>query len=164
MSRPFVQFGLTSHINAAAPKLVPAGILSRCAKEAMMKPMIAVLMLLLAAAPVHAAGLDTDAHVTEKLVAAQVGDILRNTCPTISARRLTVLSEMFALERHAKAAGNTDAEIRAFLKNKTEKKRIKTLALAYLKKAGAVAGDVDSYCTVARAEIAAKTTAGKLLR
>ncbi len=157
-------FALTSHINGSARKLARAEILFRFAKETMMKPMIAAVMLMLAAAPAHAAGLETDAHVTEKLVAAQVGDILRNTCPSISARRMVVLSEMFALERHAKAAGNTDAEIRAFLKSKTEKKRIKTLALAYLKKAGAVAGDVDSYCTVGRAEIAAKTTAGKLLR
>lgn len=129
-----------------------------------MKPLMILLLSLIAATPVAAAGLEKDAHVTEKLVAGQVGDIIRNTCPDISARMFVVMGELLALERYAKKAGNTDAEIQAFLKNKTEKARIKALAEDYLKKAGAVVGDKASYCTVGRAEIDAKTTAGKLLR
>lgn len=129
------------------------------------KAQAAVLMLLLAAAaPAHAAGLEKDVHVTEMLVAGQVGDILRTQCPAISARMFVVMGELLALDRYAKSAGNSDAEIKAFLKNAEQKARIKSLATAYLKTAGAVAGDADSYCAVGRAEIAAQTTAGKLIR
>jgi hypothetical protein len=122
------------------------------------------LILFALSGPAHAAGLEKDTFVTNQLVAAQVSDIIRNTCPTISARMFVVISEMFALERHAKAQGNTEADIKAFLANKAEKKRIKSLALAYLEKAGAKTGDGESYCKVGRAEIAKKTVAGSLLR
>ena len=123
-----------------------------------------VVILMLAAAPAFGAGLEKDAHVTEKLVAAQVGDIIRNSCPSISARMLVVMGEMLALQRYASEQGNTDAEIKAFLKNRDEKARIKALALAYLAKAGAKEGDVESYCNVGRAEIAAGSVAGQLLK
>lgn len=127
-----------------------------------MKPY--ALILLLAAAPAHGAGLGQDAHVTDKLVAAQVGDIIRNTCPSISARMFVVLGEMMSLQSYALEQGNTDAEIKAFLDSPSEKARIKALALDYLVKAGAVEGDEQTYCRVGRAEIAAGSMAGQLLR
>ena len=127
-----------------------------------MKPF--ALMLLLAASPAFGAGLEKDAHVTEKLVAAQVGDIIRNTCPSISARMFVVLSEGLSLKNYALDQGNTEAEIKAFLAKPSEKARIKGLALDYLAKAGAKEGDPESYCVVGRAEIAAGSTVGQLLR
>lgn len=127
-----------------------------------MKPYAMFLMLV--ASPVFGAGLEKDAHVTDKLVAAQVGDIIRNTCPSISARMFVVLGEMLSLNNYALSQGNTDAEIKAFLDSPSEKARIKGLALDYLAKAGAKDGDAESYCTVGRAEIAAGTMAGQLLR
>lgn len=123
-----------------------------------------IVILTLWGAPVQAASLPDDPHVTRQLVAAQVGDIIRTTCPTISARVFVVLSEIWALERHAKAAGHTDADIRAFLDSPSEKQRIKALAQAYLQKAGAKTGDVESYCKVGRDEIAKNTVTGSLLR
>ncbi len=124
------------------------------------------LALIIALIPslARAQNLSQDAHVTQMLVAAQVGDILRNTCPAVSARMFVVLSEMVSLERHAKSKGNDDATIRAFLDSPTEKARIRALADAYLAKAGAQAGNVDSYCAAARAEVAAGTVAGGLIR
>jgi hypothetical protein len=122
---------------------------------------------ILAQQPVQAvsfAGLAADEFITQKLVAAQVGDILRSTCPQVSARMFVVLSEMLALERRAKDSGHDDAAIRAFLKDRAQKQRIRALANDYLAKAGAKAGDSASFCAVARAEVAAKTMAGQLLR
>ena len=127
-----------------------------------MKPIALVLMML--STPAFGAGLEKDAHVTEMLVAAQVGDIIRNTCPSISARMFVVMGEMFSLKSYATAQGNSAAEIKEFLNNKDQKKRIKALALDYLAKAGAKEGDVESYCVAGRAEIAAGTVAGHLLR
>ncbi len=133
-----------------------------------MKQITALLLALtFTVAPAQAAraeALRDDAHVTTMLVAAQVGDILRNSCPQVSARRITVLTEMLALQSHAKSKGHTDATIRAFLDDAAEKKRIRDLADAYLNKSGIKTGDVASYCSVARAEVAARTVTGRLIR
>ena len=127
-----------------------------------MKPVALVLLML--STPAFGAGLEKDAHVTEMLVAAQVGDIIRNNCPSISARMFVVLGEMFSLQNYATEKGNSDAEIKAFLDSKAQKDRIKALALTYLAKAGVQEGDDESYCAAGRAEIAAGTVAGSLLR
>lgn len=127
-----------------------------------MKPL--ALILLLVAAPAYGAGLEKDAHVTDKLVAAQVGDIIRNTCPSISARMFVVLGEMMSLKNYAFDQGNSEDEIKAFLDSPSEKARIKALALDYLAKAGATQGDPETYCAAGRAEIAAGSMAGQLLR
>lgn len=142
-------------------------------KEPVMKHLLIAAALLVApqggvaqdkVAAASFAGLAEDQFITDKLVAAQVGDILRSTCPQVSARMFVVLSEMLALERRAKAGGHDDAAIRAFLKDRAQKQRIRALADAYLAKAGAKAGDSASFCAVARAEVAAQTMAGQLLR
>ena len=117
----------------------------------------------LAAAPARADTLRDDAHVTEKLVAAQAGDILRNACPKASARMLVVFSEMMSLQSYAKSQGYDEATVKAFLADKAEKKRIRQLANAYLAKAGFIKGDEASACATARAEVAAGTFTGSLL-
>ncbi len=129
-----------------------------------MKPYVLAILAALTVTPASAQALADDAHVTEMLVAAQVGDLLRTTCPTASARMFVVLSEMLALETYAKSKGNDDAAIEAFLNSPAEKARIRALADAYLASAGAKAGDSASYCAAARAEVAAGTVAGSLIR
>lgn len=123
------------------------------------------LMAMLAAAPAFALEpLNTEKHINEALVAGRVADVIRNTCPSISAKMLTVLQELNALEAYLRDKGYTEAEVKAFRKNKDEKARIKGLANDYLTAAGAVEGDVESYCKVGRDEIAKGTLAGSLLR
>lgn len=108
--------------------------------------------------------LNQNSHITESLVAAQVGDIIRKSCSAISARYLVVYEKMGELEQYARAEGYTEDEVRAFLRDKTEKARIKALAAEYLAAAGADPADPDSYCVVGEAEIGAGTLAGSLLR
>ena len=108
--------------------------------------------------------LNKEAHINASLVAGQVGDVIRKTCPSISAKMFTVLGKLNALEDYAREKGYTEAEVKAFLKDKTEKKRIKALAMDYLTKAGAVEGNVESFCKVGRDEITKGTLAGSLLR
>ena len=130
----------------------------------------AALILTLIAAPALAAPvaaqskIAADAHVTEVLLAARVGDVIRNTCPSISARFLAVYGEMNALKSYARGQGYSEDEVKAFLRDPAEKDRIKALAAAYLAKAGAREGDAESYCVVGRDEIAKGTRAGSLLR
>lgn len=107
--------------------------------------------------------LNQNDHVTESLVAARAADVIRNTCGSITARYLVVYQRMAELEDYARAEGYGEAEVRAFLKNKAEKARIKALAEAYLAEAGAIPGNAESYCQAGRDEIAAKTLAGSLL-
>ncbi len=108
--------------------------------------------------------LNQEPHITAQLVAGAAGDVLRTTCPSISARIFTVLYKLYALERYARDAGYTEDEVKIFLKDKTEKARIKGLAADYLAKAGVIEGDVESYCRVGRDEIAKATLLGSLLR
>lgn len=103
-------------------------------------------------------------HINQQLLAAQVGDILRKACPAASARMLVVYGRLRELESYARAQGYTEAEVKAYLKSPADKARIRREAEAYLARAGAVAGDSDSYCRVARDEVRRGTLAGQLLR
>lgn len=126
---------------------------------------LSLAVLLSAAVPAYATvPLNQNQHITDSLVAAKVGDTIRKTCPSITARMFTVLGKMNDLEAYARAQGYTEAEVKAFLKDQTEKKRINDLAAAYLKKAGAVEGNEESYCAAGKAEIAKGTLAGSLLK
>ena len=108
--------------------------------------------------------LNTEKHINDSLVAGRVGDVIRSTCPSISAKMFVVLQKLNDLESYARDKGYKEADVKAFLKDKSEKARIRGLAAAYLKAAGAVEGDPESYCKVGRDEIAKGTLAGTLLR
>lgn len=108
--------------------------------------------------------LEDNQHITDSLMAGRVADVIRSTCPSISARMVTAYSKLEDLKKYAVDQGYTEAEVKAFLKDKSQKDRIKALAADYLKKAGAVEGDVESYCVAGRAEIDKGTLAGSMLR
>lgn len=125
------------------------------------------VMIALSAIPALAEGkvpLPQETHINEQLIAAQAGDMLRKTCPTLEARTFYVLSKLAELKSYARAQGYTEPEVAAFLKDKAEKARIKSTAVAYLAAAGVVEGDVDSYCRAGHKEIASGTLVGSLLR
>jgi hypothetical protein len=103
-------------------------------------------------------------HINEQLMAAAVGDVIRNTCPSISARMVTVYFKVKELEKYARSAGYQENEVKAFLKDKSEKARIKAMAEDYMAENGVVEGDVDSYCALGNAEIAKDSLIGSLLR
>lgn len=102
-------------------------------------------------------------HIRDSLVAGRVADVLRTECGSLHARMLLALSKLDDLKDYAIAEGYTEAEVKAFLKDKAQKDAMKAIAADYLAKAGAVAGDEDSYCRVGRDEIAKGTLAGSLL-
>lgn len=104
-----------------------------------------------------------EAHINGQLLAAQIGDILRKTCPDASARYFVVYAKINALKAYATEKGYTRPEVEAFLDDRTEKQRIRAAAEAYLAEAGAVKGDVESYCRVARDEVRRGTVTGEML-
>lgn len=105
-----------------------------------------------------------NAHINDELRAGFAGDVLRNTCPTISARMLVVMGRLWDLKSYAEDQGYTAADYDAFRNDPVQKKRLKDEAAAYLAAAGAKPDDVESYCAVGEAEIAQKTPIGTLLR
>ena len=54
--------------------------------------------------------------------------------------------------------------LEAFIDDPVQKARIKKLASVYLSRAGARAGNIESFCRVGRDEIARGTLAGSLIR
>ncbi len=130
-------------------------------------PLLFAAALALAAGPGQAQGkvpLAEEAHINGQLVAGAAGDILRNTCPSLTARMLVVWQKLRELEKYARDQGYTEDEVRVFLKDRGQKARIKAEARAYLAAAGAVEGDVESFCAAGRDEIARGTLVGQLLR
>lgn len=107
--------------------------------------------------------LSQEQHINTSLMAAVVGDEIRKNCPTISPRWITVYSKAKALENYARSKGYVEEEVKAFLKDKDEKARVKAMAADYMAANGVVAGDADSYCALGRAEIEKESLIGSLL-
>ncbi len=108
--------------------------------------------------------LSENTYVTDRLIAARVADRIRKTCPDeIGARTIYAFSQAWELKGWAEDQGYSSAEIKAFLKDRTEKKAIYAKAEDYLVANGAVEGDVAGFCALGHKEIAAKSIAGSLI-
>ncbi|MBI1172070.1 hypothetical protein GC209_11775 [bacterium] len=127
-------------------------------------PLLALCLALPFGAAATPVPLPQEPHINDELRAAAAGDILRHTCPTISARLFVFLGRVQDLKSYAISKGYTPPEVKAFLDDDAQKARIKAEAEAYLAAAGAKPGDVESYCKVGRDEIARKTPMGQMLR
>lgn len=123
----------------------------------------AALLALSGTAALALPPLRDNAYINERLIAAQIGDDIRKACKTISPRLIYAYSEMKKLESYAKKLGYSDRQIKDFISNKDEKKRVRAAAWAYMSSKGVVEGNAESYCTLGRAEIAAGTITGSLL-
>lgn len=108
--------------------------------------------------------LQDETHINDSLRAGRIGDVIRKTCPTVSARMFVVLGKIEDLKRYALDKGYTRDEVEEFIKDRDQKNRLKAEADAYLAAAGAVEGDPESYCKVGRDEIAKGSMIGELLR
>jgi len=116
-------------------------------------------------APVAARSPGDIAEVWNGLLAVAVGHLIEDNCATISPRLIRVYTLRNQLIAAARSAGFADDEIRAFVENRGEQKRLEAEARAYL-----AARDVDksspaaSYCPIGSDEIAAGSPVGRLLR
>lgn len=108
--------------------------------------------------------LAAEAHVNQQLIAARVADRIRRECPSVSANMLRAFAAAQALKSYARRQGYSEAEIDGFLKDRAQRQRIYAEAEAYMAARGVRAGDVQSYCALGQAEIAAGSVAGSLIR
>jgi hypothetical protein len=117
-----------------------------------------------AASAEAAVPLNQEPHINQSLVAVAVGNAIRKTCPSISARMLVALSKGRELQAYAYDKGYSKDEVDAFLEDKAEKARVKALAADYMAANGVIKGDVDSYCALGKAEIRKDSLIGQLLK
>ena len=127
-------------------------------------PAVAILVALVTTAAWALPPLSENKYINDRLLAAQVGDLISKACPTISARETYALFQALKLKGYANNLGYTDAEINAFIKSPVEKKRVRDAAERYMKAKGVVEGQPETYCALGREEIARKSVTGSLLR
>lgn len=104
------------------------------------------------------------ARISEGLIATGIAVEISDVCEDLSPRLLRGIAFLNSLKSHASDLGYSDAEIDAYVNDKAEEARLEAIARARLAGKGAVAGQPETYCAVGRAEIAAGSQIGRLLR
>ena len=74
------------------------------------------------------------------------------------------INYLYSLKGIASGLGYSDAEIEAYIDDKSEERRLEGIARQRLASMGAVAGNAETYCAVGRAEISKGSAVGRLLR
>ena len=110
------------------------------------------------------AGLADEADINAGLRAVAAADMIRKRCPEIEPRMLRAIGYLRSLAEIARARGYPDDVIRAYVEDDAAKDRVEARARAYLAERGLGAGGPADHCRVGRAEIAAGTAVGALLR
>lgn len=129
-----------------------------------MRLVSAMLLGVMATSAAALTPLPEEKHINDQLLAASVGDKIRKNCPSISARMFVVWQKANALEDYARDKGYSEDEVKAFLQDKDERKRMKRLRNAYLEQNGVSKNNPESYCALGEKEIKAKSLIGELLR
>jgi len=124
-----------------------------------------VIALCCVPAPVVAAkGLAQEEALNEGLIAISMANVIRKTCPSISARMLKAWFYITTLETEAQSLGYSAQEVTAFVKDPMEKKRVLSIAQERLVDHGVIPEKPATYCTLGLAEIEAGSAIGKLLK
>ena len=129
-------------------------------------PILALALTLSASAwPAHAqTPLKDVAHVRDGIIYVGMAYELSERCDDLSARLFRGISYLNSLRNHARELGYSEAEIDAYVNDDAEKDRLEGIARTALADLGVIEGDEASYCAVGRAQIAANTRVGWLLR
>lgn len=125
---------------------------------------IALACIISAGAASAQTALKEVAHVRDGIIDVGMAYELSEHCDSIRARLFRGLGFLQSLKGHASELGFTDEEIDDYVNDRNEKKRLEAIARAKLVTLGVVEGEEASYCAVGRAQIAANTRVGWLLR
>ena len=130
-----------------------------------------ILITLAAAVALTSAALATDfqnlrnnSRVHSELLYASMAYIIDEQCSSLSIRRLKLTGRALSLRSYAKGLGYSGGEVDAYVNSKTEQARFRKIAMDMLASKGAVNGNKASYCDVGRAEIAAGSYTGNILK
>jgi hypothetical protein len=108
--------------------------------------------------------LRTHPEISAGLFNIALATAVRDICPSIDGRFFRGLSYLNGLQDQALALGFSRAQIRAFVEDEAEVAHMYERVRAYAGARGASESDPDTVCALGRAEIAAGSAAGRLLR
>jgi len=111
-----------------------------------------------------AASLSQETDINDALFEIAVANEIRKECDSISPRLFTAIGRMNDLKAEARRRGYSDAEIDAYVNDKTEKRKMRERRNAYIRAQGAVPDDGPSLCALGRTEISKRSRIGSLLR
>lgn len=123
-----------------------------------------ILATLIATPALAQVPINEEPVITQKLLQGFIGDAIADNCPTIEARKIRALNELYSLRDYALNQGYDREVVRAFVTSKEEKAKFRAMAAAWLKKRGAEPGNPAAYCQIGEAEIAKNSLIGYLLR
>lgn len=127
--------------------------------------MVALVAMSLSAAPAAAKPpLREVARIDDALLDLGIANLVRENCPTISARIVAAVFYVRRLQSEARELGYTDAEIEAYTKSDAEKARMRKRGDAIFVSRGVDTSDPQSYCEFGLAEIEKSSRIGSLLR
>ncbi len=133
-------------------------------KTPMMVSAIAIACVMGAGSVSAQTALKEVAHVRDGIVYTGMAYEISERCGDLRARLFRGLGFLQSLKRHAADLGYSDTEIDAYVNDSDEKDRLEAIARANLAALGVIVGQEATYCTVGRAQIAANTRVGWLLR
>ena len=126
--------------------------------------LMAVLLTLGAGAAVAQPPLKDVEKISNGIVFTGMAYEISERCGSIDARLFRGINYLQSLRNHARELGYSDAEIEAYINDDAEKDRLEAIAREQLGLLGVVEGDEATYCAAGRAQIAANTRVGWLLR
>ncbi len=134
-------------------------------KKASLGITAAILALVgLAGAAAAQSALKDEARVRDGIVQVGMAYEISEKCGSLSARTFRGISYLQELKRYAQGRGYSDAEIEAYIDNKSEQRRLEGIARQQLALLGVVEGREATYCAAGRDQIARDTRVGWLLR
>lgn len=110
------------------------------------------------------AALRSDAQIENGVLIVAIGDLIQDACPGFEDRRVRSVPFLLELAGRARDLGYSDDEIRAYISDDVEKARVEARAVQWFAQQGASPDTPESICEVARAEIAANSAVGRLIR
>ncbi len=103
-------------------------------------------------------------EIDDKMLYVGLALEVSEQCSSIAARKMKGISYLWAVKNRANDLGYTDDEIDAYRKSKANKARIRARAEDYVKSKGLDPKSAADLCTLGKAEIAAGSVIGSLLR
>ena len=104
------------------------------------------------------------AKVRDGIIYVGMAYEISEKCDSIDARLFRGLGYLQSLRNHARSLGYSDQEIDDYINDEDEKDRLEAIARAQLASLGVDTEDEATYCAVGRAQMAANTRVGWLLR
>jgi len=104
------------------------------------------------------------AEIRDGIIYTGMAYELSEECNSLSARLFRGINYLNSLRNRARELGYSEAQIEAYINDDAEKDRLEAIAREQLRLLGVVEGEEATYCAAGRAQIAANTRVGWLLR